>query len=196
MGSFGIKNTVGDPLVWKLVMTECLICVGSSFYKQPVNISGRSGQKIFVCCYKKNCLGPLYQTILCCHLESPIPCKLSCPPPPRGGTQLWVGYGCAARSFDHHPITKPEKTQICYLYQNHSFFEGPFLKPISAFYNVNWDAKPESPKKHPIWAPHPRTHLSTKYPPPPVFPSNNKIKAQNFPLSRKVVLNFPYDWYL
>ena len=53
-----------------------------------------------------------------------------------GGTQLWVGYGCAARSFDHHPITKPEKTQICYLYQNHSFLEGPFLKPISAFYNV------------------------------------------------------------
>ena len=59
---------------------------------------------------------------------------------PGGGTQLWVGYGCAARSFDHHPITKPEKTQICYLYQNHSFLGGPFLKPISAFYNVNWDA--------------------------------------------------------
>ena len=59
---------------------------------------------------------------------------------PGGGTQLWVGYGCAARSFDHHPITKPEKTQICYLYKNHSFLEGPFLKPISAFYNVNWDA--------------------------------------------------------
>ena len=57
-----------------------------------------------------------------------------------GGTQLWVGYGCAARSFDHHPITKPEKTQICYLYQNLSFLEGPFLKPNSAFYNVNWDA--------------------------------------------------------
>ena len=32
-----------------------------------------------------------------------------------GGTQLWVGYGCAARSFNHHPITKPEKTQICNL---------------------------------------------------------------------------------
>ena len=56
----------------------------------------------------------------------------------QGSTQLWVGYGCAAQSFDHHPITKPEKTQICYLYQNHSFLEGPFLKPISAFYNVNW----------------------------------------------------------
>ena len=28
------------------------------------------------------------------------------------GTQLWVGYGCEARSFDHHPITKPEKTLI------------------------------------------------------------------------------------
>ena len=27
--------------------------------------------------------------------------------------------------------------------------------------------KPERPKKHPIWAAHPRTHLSTKYPPPP-----------------------------
>ena len=27
-------------------------------------------------------------------------------------------------------------------------------------------AKPESPKKHPIWAAHPRTHLSTKYPLP------------------------------
>ena len=26
-------------------------------------------------------------------------------------------------------------------------------------------AKPERPKKHPIWAAHPRTHLSTKYPP-------------------------------
>ena len=25
--------------------------------------------------------------------------------------------------------------------------------------------KPERPKKHPIWAAHPRTHLSTKYPP-------------------------------
>ena len=61
-------------------------------------------------------------------------------PTPRGGTQLRVGYGCAARSFDHHPITNPEKTQICYLYLNHSFLEGPFLKPISAFYNVNWDA--------------------------------------------------------
>ena len=34
-----------------------------------------------------------------------------------GGTQLWVGYGCAARSFDHHSIglTKPEKMQICNL---------------------------------------------------------------------------------
>ena len=43
---------------------------------------------------------------------------------PRGGTQLWVGYGCAARSFEHHPITKPEKMQICYLYQNHSFLRA------------------------------------------------------------------------
>ena len=33
----------------------------------------------------------------------------------RGGTQLWVGHGCAARSFEHHPITKPEKARICNL---------------------------------------------------------------------------------
>ena len=103
-------------------------------------------------------------------------------------------------------ITKPEKMQICNLYLNHLFLEGPFFKQISTFYNVNWDAfkyflttyrqtkgkirrklsilqkpdlylnqfsnkkgaigKPEQPKKHPIWAAHPCTHLSTKYPPP------------------------------
>ena len=40
-------------------------------------------------------------------------CNIS--PHPRGGTQLWVGYGCAARSLDHHLITKPEKVQICNL---------------------------------------------------------------------------------
>ena len=58
-----------------------------------------------------------------------------------GGTQLWVGYRCAARSFDHHPITKPEKTQICNLYLNHLFLEGPFLKPNSTLYHVHWTHK-------------------------------------------------------
>ena len=58
----------------------------------------------------------------------------------QGGTQLWVGYGCAAQSFDHHPITKPEKTQICDLCLNHLFFEGPFFKLISTFYHVIWHA--------------------------------------------------------
>ena len=53
------------------------------------------------------------------------------------GTQFWVGYECAARSFDHHPITKPEKTQIWDLCLNHLFREGPFFKPISTFYHVN-----------------------------------------------------------
>ena len=48
----------------------------------------------------------------------------------RGGTQLWVGYGCAARSFEHHPITKPEKTQICYLYQK------PFVS-LRALFKTN-----------------------------------------------------------
>ena len=33
--------------------------------------------------------------------------------PGEGGTQIWVGYGCPAQSFDHHLKTKPEKMQIC-----------------------------------------------------------------------------------
>ena len=40
---------------------------------------------------------------------------------PGGGR--WVGYGAAAQSFDHQPITKPEKTQNCNLYLNHFFFQ-------------------------------------------------------------------------
>ena len=51
----------------------------------------------------------------------------------RGGTQLWVGYGCAAQSFDHHPIAKPEKMQICKLCLNHLFCEGPFFKTNQYF---------------------------------------------------------------
>ena len=52
-----------------------------------------------------------------------------------GGTQLWVGYRGAAQSFDHHPITKPEKTQNRNLYLNHLFFEGPSLNR-SALFNM------------------------------------------------------------
>ena len=52
---------------------------------------------------------------------------------PGGGTQLWVGYGCAAQSFEHYPITKPEKTQICYLYQNHSFSLRALFKTNQCF---------------------------------------------------------------
>ena len=48
--------------------------------------------------------------------------------------------GCAAQNFDHHPITKPEKTQICDLCLNHLFREGSFFKPISTFNHVNWHA--------------------------------------------------------
>ena len=39
-----------------------------------------------------------------------------------------------------HPVTKSEKTQIWNLCLNHLFLEAPFLKPISTFYHVNWDA--------------------------------------------------------
>ena len=55
-----------------------------------------------------------------------------------GGTQLWVGYGCAARSFDHHPITKPVKTQICDLSKPFvpgiCFVNGPFLSQSVAYF--------------------------------------------------------------
>ena len=46
------------------------------------------------------------------------------------GTQMWVGYGCAAQSFEHHPTTKPEKAQNYNLCLNHLFLEGPLFKPI------------------------------------------------------------------
>ena len=52
---------------------------------------------------------------------------------PPGGTQIWMGYGCPARTFDHYPITKPEEMQIYSLYLNQMFLEGPFSKPISTF---------------------------------------------------------------
>ena len=61
-------------------------------------------------------------------LPSPTPPFL-----PGGGTQLWVGYGGAAQSFDHLPITKPEMPRNCNLYLNHLFSEGPFFIPIGTF---------------------------------------------------------------
>ena len=58
-----------------------------------------------------------------------------------GVTQIWVGYGCPAWSFNHHPITKPEKMKICNLCLNHLFLKGPFFKKNNQyFYHVNWDA--------------------------------------------------------
>ena len=58
------------------------------------------------------------QTAICAETCAEIEAesgRTACRPDPPGGTQLWVGYGCAARSFDYHPITKPEKVQICNL---------------------------------------------------------------------------------
>ena len=42
-------------------------------------------------------------------------CKLY----PRGITQIWVGYRYPARSFNHRPISKLKKMQICNLCLNH-----------------------------------------------------------------------------
>ena len=56
--------------------------------------------------------------IMACQEKRPglelLPFRISpvCCDRRQGGTQLWVGYGCATPSFDHHPITKPEKVQI------------------------------------------------------------------------------------
>ena len=49
--------------------------------------------------------------------------------------------------------------KLCIL-QKRDLYQNQFSNKKGAI------AKPESPKKHPIWAAHPRTHLSTKYPPP------------------------------
>ena len=49
--------------------------------------------------------------------------------------------------------------KLCIL-QKRNLYQNQFSNKKGAI------AKPESPKKHPIWAAHPRTHLSTKYPPP------------------------------
>ena len=51
----------------------------------------------------------------------------------RGVLKFELGTDVQARSFDHHPITKPEKTQICDLCLNHLFREGSYFKPISTF---------------------------------------------------------------
>ena len=53
--------------------------------------------------------------------------------------------------------------------------------------------KPERPKKHPIWAAHPRTHLSTKY--PPRTPGLN-INPRTGPRVRTCLFHFLHDYYL
>ena len=58
-------------------------------------------------------------------------------------------------------------------------------RPLNQFSNKKGAiAKPESPKKHPIWAAHPRTHLSTKYPPGKI----EAIEAKISKVSQKGVL--------
>ena len=48
--------------------------------------------------------------------------------------------------------------KLCIL-QKHDLYLNQFSNKKGAI------DKPESPKKHPIWAAHPHIHLSTKYPP-------------------------------
>ena len=44
--------------------------------------------------------------------------------------------------------------------QKHNLYLNQFSNQKGAI------GKPERPKRYPIWVAHPRTHLSTKYPPP------------------------------
>ena len=67
--------------------------------------------------------------------------------------------GCISTFWQ--PIDKPKDKFI----RNYAFWKKRDLY-LNQFSNKKGaNAKPESPKKHPIWAAHPRTHLSTKYPP-------------------------------
>ena len=73
--------------------------------------------------------------------------------------------GCISTFWQ--PIDKPKDKfirNICIL-QKRNLYLNQFSNKKGAI------AKPESPKKHPIWAAHPHTHLSTKYPPPPGYMS-------------------------
>ena len=53
-------------------------------------------------------------------------------------TLSWVRM-CGPK-FRPPPYNKTREDANLLPISNHSFLEGPFLKPISAFYNVNWDA--------------------------------------------------------
>ena len=70
--------------------------------------------------------------------------------------------GCKTSTF-WQPIGKLKEKihqKLCIL-QKRDLYLNQFSNKKGAI------GKPERPKKHPIWAAHPRTHLSTKYPPPP-----------------------------
>ena len=53
-------------------------------------------------------------------------------------TLSWVRM-CGPK-FRPPPYNKTREDTNFLPISNHSFLEGPFLKPISAFYNINWDA--------------------------------------------------------
>ena len=79
---------------------------------------------------------------ICSHTQELTPYKLlNMSLIPGGGysTLSWVQM-CGPK-FRPPPYNKTrEDANLLPIYLNHSFLEGPFIKPISAFYNVNWDA--------------------------------------------------------
>ena len=67
--------------------------------------------------------------------------------------------GCISTFWQ--PIDKPKDKFI----GNYAFCKNATYIKTNFQIKKGAIAKPESPKKHPIWAAHPRAHLSTKYPP-------------------------------
>ena len=154
----GFSKNIGHDQIWyenSVVFNDCWLHCGflsENFYfygtsflitviKKDIILVSRTLDPSFIHFYREN----INQTVTCriTHAAKAYYDKLI-PGPGGGVTQIWVGYGCPAQNFNHHSITKPEKTKICNLCLNHLFLdhvERPFfLKQIGAFYHVNWDA--------------------------------------------------------
>ena len=115
---------------WKLYFhgTSFLITV----IKKDIILVSRTLDPSFIHFYREN----INQTVTCriTHAAKAYYDKLI--PGPGGYSNLSWLYGCPAQSFNHHSITKPEKTKICNLCLNQLFLdhvERPFLKTNQYF---------------------------------------------------------------
>ena len=97
-------------------------------------------------------------------------------------SQYFLPYKLGCISTFWQPIGKLKgkiQRKLCIL-QKRDLYLNQFSNKKGAI------GKPERPKKHPIWATHPRTHLSTKYPPRGARPTN----SSPFPAPETLILFF------